>query len=143
MFSFDYQFKKVLKMKKILIVLISLMYSFSMLFAQNTEFDSRLLVKYSIEELKKLEKENPSEVQFQTYCLDNAFYIGDYPKEKEGKINLDGVKQIENINEINLFELDIEILDGRNQLFSINDNSKLLVVYDTKFLRNKFQKSRQ
>ena len=75
-------------MKKILIVLISLMCSFSMLFAQNTEFDSRLLVKYSIEELKKLEKENPSEVQFQTYCLDNAFYIGDYPKEKEGKIKI-------------------------------------------------------
>ena len=130
-------------MKKILIVLISLMYSGSMLFAQNTEFDSRLLVKYSIEELKKMEVESPDELAFLNYCLDNAFYIGDYPKEKEGKINLDGAKQVENINEINLFELDIEILDGRNQLFSINDNSKLLVVYDTKFLRDKFEKARQ
>ena len=115
----------------------------SMLFGQNTEFDSRLLVKYSVEELNEIKKENPSEIKFLTYCLDNAFYIGDYPKEKEGKINLDGVKQVENINEINLYELNIEILDGRNQLFSINNNSKLLVVYDTKFLRQKFQKSRR
>jgi hypothetical protein len=119
------------------------MCSGSMLFGQNTEFDSRLLVKYSIEELNKIEKENPSEIKFLAYCLDNAFYIGDYPKEKEGKINLDGVKQVKNINEINLYELGIEILDGRNQLFSINDKSKLLVVYDTKFLRNKFQKLSQ
>lgn len=143
MFNFGYQFEKVLKMKKFLIVLISIICSCSMFFGQNTEFDSRLLMKYSVEELKKMEKENPSEVQFQTYCLDNAFYIGDYPKEKEGKINLDGVKQVININEINLYELGIEILEGRNQLFSVNDNSKLLVVYDTKFLRDKFQKSKQ
>ena len=143
MFNFDYQFEKVLRMKKVLIVLISIMCSGSVLFGQNTEFDSRLLVKYSVKELNKIEKDNPSEIKFLTYCLDNAFYIGDYPKEKEGKINLDGVKQVENINEINLYELGIEILDGKNQLFSINGKSKLLVVYDTKFLRSKFQKSRQ
>lgn len=143
MFNFDYQFEKVLRMKKVLLVLISIMCSGSMLFGQNTEFDSRLLVKYSVKELNEIKKENPSEIKFLTYCLDNAFYIGDYPKEKEGKINLDGAKQVENINKINLYELSIEILDGRNQLFSINDNSKLLVVYDTKFLRQKFQKSRR
>jgi len=143
MFNFDYQFEKVLRMKKVLLVLISIMCSGSMLFGQNTEFDSRLLVKYSVKELNEIKKENPSEIKFLTYCLDNAFYIGDYPKEKEGKINLDGAKQVENINKINLYELNIEILDGRNQLFSINDNSKLLVVYDTKFLRQKFQKSRR
>ncbi len=143
MFNFDYQFEKVLRMKKVIIVLISIICSGSMLFGQNTAFDSRLLVRYSVEELNEIKKENPSEIKFLTYCLDNAFYIGDYPKEKEGKINLDGVKQVENINEINLYELKIEILDGRNQLFSINNNSKLLVVYDTKFLRQKFQKSRR
>ena len=56
MFNFDYQFEKVLRMKKVIIVLISIICSGSMLFGQNTEFDSRLLVKYSVEELNKIEK---------------------------------------------------------------------------------------
>ena len=128
-------------MKKLLVVLISVIFSGSMLFGQNTEFDSRLLVKYSVEELNNIEKENPSEIRFLTYCLDNAFYIGEYPTEKDGKIKLDGEKQILNINEINLYELKIEILEGRNQLFSVNGKSKLLIIYDSSFLEDKFNKT--
>ena len=128
-------------MKKVLIILISIMFSVTMLFGQGIEYDSRLLVKYSIEELNVIEKENPSEIRFLTYCLDNAFYIGDYPTEKDGKIKLDGEKQISNINEINLYELKIEILEGRNQLFSVNGKSKLLIIYDSSFLKDKFNKA--
>ena len=112
-----------------------------MLFGQGIEYDSRLLVKYSIEELNVIEKENPSEIRFLTYCLDNAFYIGDYPTEKDGKINLDGEKQISDISKINLYELKIEILEGRNQLFSVNGKSKLLIIYDSSFLKDKFNKA--
>jgi len=128
-------------MKKVLIILISIMFSVTMLFGQGIEYDSRLLVKYSIEELNVIEKENPSEIRFLTYCLDNAFYIGDYPTEKDGKIKLDGEKQISNTNEINLYELKIEILEGRNQLFSVNGKSKLLIIYDSSFLKDKFNKA--
>lgn len=128
-------------MKKILVVLISVMFSGSMLFGQNTEFDSRLLVKYSVKELNKIEKEDPLEIKFLTYCLDNAFYIGDYPTEKDGQIKLDGEKKISNIDEINLYELKIEILEGRNQLFSVNGKSKLLIIYDFNFLEDKFNKT--
>jgi len=128
-------------MKKVLIILISIMFSVTMLFGQGIEYDSRLLVKYSVEELNVIEKENPSEIRFLTYCLDNAFYIGDYPTEKDGKIKLDGEKQISNTNEINLYELKIEILEGRNQLFSVNGKSKLLIIYDSSFLKDKFNKA--
>lgn len=128
-------------MKKILVVLITVMFSSSMLVGQSVEFDSRLLAKYSIEELNKIEKEDPSEIKFLTFCLDNAFYIGDYPTEKDGKMNLDGEKEIADINKINLYDLNIEILDGRNQLFSVNGKSKLLIIYDSKFLEDKFSKT--
>ena len=40
-----------------------------MLFGQGIEYDSRLLVKYSVEELNEIEKENPSEIRFLTYCI--------------------------------------------------------------------------
>ncbi len=53
-----------------------------------------------------------------------------------GKINLDGEKQISDISKINLYELKIEILEGRNQLFSVNGKSKLLIIYDSSFLKD-------
>jgi len=118
------------------------MCSGSMLFGQNTEFDSRLLIKYSVKELNKIEKEDPLEIKFLTYCLDNAFYIGEYPTEKDGKFEINGELDIEDLNNINLFQFDIEIQEGKNQMFSVNDKTKLLIVYDYKFLEEKFNKTK-
>ncbi len=129
-------------MKKVLVILISIMCSGSMLFGQNTEFDSRLLVKYSVKELNKIEKEDPLEIKFLTYCLDNAFYIGEYPTEKDGKFEINGELDIEDLNNINLFQFDIEIQEGKNQMFSVNDKTKLLIAYDYKFLEEKFNKTK-
>jgi len=128
-------------MKKILIVVISVMFSGSMLFGQNSEFDSRLLAKYSVEELEAIEKENPRDIQFLTYCLDNAFYIGDYPNEKDGKFNIDGELNNVDLTNINLFSLGIELKEGKNQMYSVNGKSKLLIVYDSKFLVEKFNQT--
>jgi len=127
-----------LKMKKVLFVIMSVIFSSSMLFGQDSEFDSRLLVKYSVKELNKIEKENPAEIKFLAYCLDNGYTLGDYPTEKDGKFDIDGAIEIDDITQINLYQLDIEIKDGRNQMYSVNGKSKLLIVYDSKFLRNKF-----
>lgn len=142
MFSFGYKFEKVLRMKKVLIILTSIMCSCSMLFGQNTEFDSRLLIKYSVKELNKIEKEDPLEIKFLTYCLDNAFYIGEYPTEKDGKFEINGELDIEDLNNINLFQFDIEIQEGKNQMFSVNNKTKLLIIYDYKFLEEKFNKTK-
>jgi hypothetical protein len=142
MFSFGHQCEKVLKMKKVLIILISIMCSGSVLFGQNTEFDSRLLKKYSVKDLNKIEKEDPLEIKFLTYCLDNAFYIGEYPTEKDGKFEINGELEIQDLNNINLYQFDIEIQEGKNQMFSVNNKTKLLIVYDSKFLEEKFNKAK-
>jgi hypothetical protein len=115
-------------MKKVLIILISIMFSGSMLFGQNTEFDSRLLVKYSVEELNKIEKENPSEIRFLLHCIESAQYITPFPEGKEGAVEIIGEMEIRDINNINFFELNVELIQDNYQYYTIKDSNMLLVI---------------
>jgi hypothetical protein len=115
-------------MKKVIVVLISVMFSGSMLFGQNTEFDSRLLVKYSVEELNKIEKENPSEMRFLLHCIENAQYITPFPEGKEGAVEIIGEVEIRDINNINFFELDVELIQDNYQYYTIEGSEMLLVI---------------
>ena len=117
-----------LRMKKILIVLISVMFSGSMLFGQNTEFDSRLLVKYSVEELNKIEKENPSEIKFLLHCIESAQYITPFPEGKESAVEIIGEVEIRDINSINFFELGVELIQDNYQYYTIKASDMLLVI---------------
>ena len=115
-------------MKKVLIILISIMFSGSMLFGQNTEFDSRLLVKYSVEELNNIEKENPSEISFLLHCIESAQYITPFPEGKEGAVEIIGEMEIRDINNINFFELNVELIQDNYQYYTIKDSNMLLVI---------------
>jgi len=115
-------------MKKVLIILISIMFSGSMLFGQNTEFDSRLLVKYSVEELNNIEKENPSEIRFLLHCIESAQYITPFPEGKEGAVEIIGEMEIRDINNINFFELNVELIQDNYQYYTIKDSNMLLVI---------------
>ena len=115
-------------MKKILIVLISVMFSGSMLFGQNAEFDSRLLVKYSVEELNKIEKENSSEIRFLLHCIESAQYITPFPEGKESAVEIIGELEIRDIKNINFFELDVELIQDNYQYYTIEGSEMLLVI---------------
>ena len=128
MFNFDYQFEKVLRMKKVLVILISIMFSGSMLFGQNTEFDSRLLVKYTVEELNNIEKENPSEISFLLHCIESAHYITPFPEGKEDAVEIIGEMEVRDINNINFFELNVELIQDNYQYYTIKDSNMLLVI---------------
>jgi len=115
-------------MKKTL-VLLSLLFCFFAIQAQTNNSDNKLLVKYTQKELKKLKKHNPQEYEFARYCVDNAFYVAPSSKEKiadnthkYGKIN------IKDISNINFFELNINLIQEKNQVFVINNSTKVLIV---------------
>lgn len=99
------------------------------------DFDSRLLVKYSAQELAELKENNPAQLEFLHACLEKAFYITDIPKGK-GFINEDGTMSdmvkgevvIEDLNQVNFFALNIELIEDRYQSFKIKGHDKLLVV---------------
>ena len=97
--------------------------------AQSKKIDDRLLVKYTSEELRTIKKESPEQIQFLNYCIDNAFYVTDLPTEKanknDGRIGSIVVKDIENIN---FFQLGVELVQDDYQYFAIEGTDRLLVV---------------
>ena len=115
-------------MKNFFMAIIVVFTSFSA-FAQTNKVDERLLAKYSIEELNTLKAENPDEFKFINYCIDNAFYIQDIPQEKL-KTNPERIGKIKiaDINNINFYALNIDLIENDYQFFAIEGTDKLLVI---------------
>ncbi len=115
-------------MKRMLIIFTFVASTFPVI-AQPNKIDARLQVKYSIEELNTLKEQNPKELKFLTYCIDNAFIIGDLPEEKV-KANPTLYKEIiiKTIPVSNFFDLKIDILEDKSQYFIIKGTKKLLIV---------------
>ena len=68
-------------MLKQIIVFTSVSLLSSLGFSQE-KFDQRLLEKYNVEQLSKMQTESPSDLEFLTFCIEHAFYITELPKEK-------------------------------------------------------------
>jgi hypothetical protein len=115
-------------MKKLFPAFVLIILSFSAI-AQSDKVDDRLLIKYSVEELNALKTETPSEYNYINYCLDNAWYIQALPKEKmknnDGRI---GKIQIQDINNINFYSLNVNIIKDDYQFFAIEGTNKMLVI---------------
>jgi hypothetical protein len=115
-------------MKNLLIAFVFILISLSSI-AQSDNVDDRLLTKYSIEELNALKTESPSEYIFINYCIENAWYIQALPKEKmksnDGRI---GKIQIQDLNNINFYSLNVNIVKDDYQFFAIEGTDKMLVI---------------
>lgn len=110
-------------MKKLLLMTAIVLIGLSA-FAQ-TKSNNKLLKKFSATEIDAMDIET---LRFNTYCVDNAFLIVDFPTEKSGNMAIDGDKTIANINAVNFFDLDIELLEEKYQYFTIAGTDKLLIV---------------
>ena len=105
-----------------------------------SKYDSRLLEKYSDEELTHLKDNNPAEFVFVNYCLEHAFYITDLPKEKmESKNDQIGSIVLESLDKINFYALDIELIQDNYQFFAIEGHDKLLVIKSIDHIKKEMQ----
>lgn len=115
-------------MKRVFFVFILMIFSIS-IFAQTSDFDKRLLAKYSEKELMEIKNTNSEEFKYLNYCLDKAWYLAPLPKEKtkknDGRV---GQITIKDINNINFYELNIEIIKDDYQFFAIQGSDQMLVV---------------
>ncbi|MGB0881555.1 MAG: hypothetical protein ACPGSO_01285 [Vicingaceae bacterium] len=120
---------KIKIMLKSIVTLIFLgVFSLSLV-AQTDQLDKRLLVKYKKNELKALQKDAPQEYKYINYCLDNAWYISPLPKEKmKSSNNRIGQIKIKDVNNLNFYKLNIEIIENDYQFFAIEGTDKMLVV---------------
>lgn len=116
--------------------MIKLSLAFSILLAftafsgfSQSKYDTRLLVKYSEQELSNLEDSNPAKFEFINYCIEHAFYVSDLPTEKmQSKNDQIGLISIENIEHINFFALNLNLIQDNYQFFAIEGHNKLLVI---------------
>lgn len=94
-------------------------------FAQQSNIDERLLVKFTQEELNSMDAE---ELELYSYCIENAFEIMPFPAEKEGKSQFDGTLKIENIESLNFFDLDISLKENQYQYYKLEGTNNMLVI---------------
>lgn len=115
-------------MKQILFIFLFSVTSIS-LFAQKSTIDERLLTKYSNKELKLLQAENPEELKYLSFCIENAFYWEVVP-QKKAQLKPEKFKKItlKNTSVTNFYLFDVKISDHTTQYFIVNESDRLLVV---------------
>ncbi len=111
-------------MKKLLVLTVVSMIGL-LSFAQSSTDTDKLLKKFTKEEIKSMSIET---LRFNTYCIENAFEIVDFPKEKTGDQAINGARKIENLESVNFFDLNIELKDETYQYFTVLGTDKLLIV---------------
>ena len=127
-------------MKKTL-ALLSLLFCFFAVQAQTNDSDNKLLAKYSQKELKKLKKNNPQEYKFARYCVHNAFYVAALSREKVAANPSEyGEVIINDLTNINFYELKIELKQSQYQAFVIKGTDKLLMVKSKEFIQKELKK---
>ena len=124
-------------MLKQIIVFTSISLLSSLGFSQE-KFDQRLLEKYNVEQLSKMQTESPSDLEFLTFCLDNAFYIAKHDPAKDNK-DLIRIK-IADINNINFASLGIDLQEKSYQYFLIEGLNQLLVLRSIEHIKKDMNK---
>lgn len=125
--------------KKLLICSIAFL-GVGLLYGQSVEPDVRLEAKYSKAELQTLKGNNQAELAYLNYCIDNAYTIMPFPEEKAAASELKGVVQLTSLENINFFDLGLEIENENWQYYRIDGETKLLVIYSKEEILRKMKK---
>ncbi|MCB9194797.1 MAG: hypothetical protein H6598_01050 [Flavobacteriales bacterium] len=112
-------------MRKTLLTFVLGLSLSSLAFGQQNNIDERLKAKFTESEINSMTND---ELAFNIYCIEHAFIIMDFPKEKEGDAAINGARNITNLENINFFELNIELLEDQYQYFKILGTDKMLAI---------------
>lgn len=125
--------------KKLLICSMTFL-SVGLFYGQNVEADKRLEAKFSKAELVELTHTNQSELEFLNYCIENAYTIMPLPNEKLGASEIRGTIEINNLNNINFFDLGLELEEVNWQYYVIEGTQKMIVIFSKEEVENKMKK---
>jgi len=126
-------------MIKIIITISLVIITIASSIAQEEKTDKRLEVKFSQDELVELKANNLVEYEFLRFCVKNAFTIFPMPKGKENVSEIQEAIDIEDIENINFFNLGLSIEDEEWQYYPITGTDKLLVIYSRKTINEKIK----
>lgn len=124
-------------------LLVLLVLTSTMSFAQKSnDSDSRLLSKYSKEELKKLQKDSPEEYSYLNYYVANCYKIMELPSEKGNAHEIKGTLSIKSLDNINIYDLKLETKEKDYQYYKIEGTTKLLVILSNEQIKNSYKTSK-
>jgi len=113
-------------MKYLLIVFVLIS---TLSFAQSEgTTDARLFSKYSKEELKKIQTDNPEEFAYLNYFIANCFKVMELPSEKGNAHEIKGTLKLKSIENINIYELKLDTKEKDYQYYKIEGTTKMLVI---------------
>lgn len=121
-------------MKKILLSVLTCIAISQISFSQ--DIDSRLLVKYTKQELQKLQKNNPEEYKYLLNVVEYGMFISEIPTEKEKSIVFDGELKINPNDKHTVFSLGLKITDNY-QYYRIANTNQMVAVYPKFYLEQK------
>lgn len=140
-------------MKKI-ILLLSLILMGIGAFSQASQIDSRLYAKYSEEDLLEIQSNNPTDIEYMNWFVENAYVIKEianpetsaFPKlrymDKETKMAGSEATYF-NAETFNVMEYDFEIAAKSSNAYLIGNTGKVLVFYSSDDLTKLFNEYRR
>src|SRR5690554_3064407 len=105
------------------------------------DFDKRLLVKYSKDQLTALAQKNPDIVGYMEYYLDHGYTI--IPRSalsgetSAGTVKLNSLKP----NKINVFDADVSFPLNHDVYYDIEGKEEVLVLHNRKWTMEMFYKN--
>lgn len=118
--------------KSILLVAILVMASIG--FSQSSH-DSRLLERYSEEELTELKNSQPEEYTILVNALKRGVFIGEIPTQEGKDIQFDGELDVDPEGEHTFISLGIELKERNYQYFKISGTNMMVGVLPKRLLK--------
>lgn len=112
-------------MKKFILLFTLLLLVFT---GFSQDHDSRLLEKYSQEELDEMKENNPDEYKFLNIALEKAIFIGPIPTEKGKDVKFDGELSLDPEGSHTFLSLGITLKENEYQYFKIEGTDQMVGV---------------
>ena len=90
--------------------------------------DTRLLEKYSAEELTNLQNTDPEEYEILDHALEVGISIGEIPTQKGKDIVFDGEIDKDPNLQHTYISLGLELIDGRYQYYKFKGTNQMVIV---------------
>lgn len=126
-------------LRKITLVLTFFL-SFSALYSQ--DYDKRLLLKYTEQEILKIKTEDPGEYKFLINALDRGMFIAEIPTQKGKDVKFNGTIQLD-LNKTHTFLSIGKEITKSYQYYKIEGTEKMLVIQPRIFLDERVLKTKK
>ncbi len=106
-----------------------------------SQFDPRLLSRYSEERIAELKENQPSTIEYWTYYLDHSYTIVDGEATGKTMVSDEEIK-IKDLENFNILDLDIHMDRNRSKVYKIKGMSQYLVLKSNTQFSQEFSRIR-